>query len=116
MTSTTTVLFMAAKATVPSRILRRFGLSANSCTLHLPVAFRLRLRLPVLSRLEGLDLPLAQQRENAGDLAAEVAQAGHVRELAGDVLEAQVEELGFGLGQPVLQLHVVEGAQLGRVL
>src|SRR5947207_1030310 len=101
MTLTTTVLSISAEATVPSRILRRFGRSATRTHASLCVL--------VLSRLKSFDLALAQQRENAGDLAAKVAEAGHVRKLAGNVLEAQVEELGFGLGQPVLQLHVVEG-------
>ena len=59
------------------------------------------------------DLALAQQRVDAGDLLADLTQPGVVVELAGDVLEAEVEQLLAGLDQPVDQLVVVHLAELG---
>ena len=53
-----------------------------------------------LGGLGRLDLALAQDRVDAGHVLAEVAEAGGVVELPGDVLEAQVEQLLLGLGQP----------------
>src|SRR5262245_33010826 len=63
------------------------------------------------------DLALAQQRLDAGDLAADLRQARHVVELTGRVLEAQVEQLFLRLAEPVLELGVVELSELlGRVV
>src|SRR3954451_2995645 len=46
-----------------------------------------------LCRLGGDDLVAPEQRLDAGDVLAELAQAAVVVELAGDVLEGQVEQL-----------------------
>src|SRR2546421_8506348 len=89
---------MASETTVPSRTLRRLGRCSFASSA-----------IGLLGHGFGrLDLPLAQDGVEAGDLLLHLAQAGVVVELAGDVLEAQVEELLLRLGQAGEQLVVVE--------
>src|SRR5579883_2508690 len=61
----------------------------------------------------GLDLPLAQERLDPSHVLSHLADAGHVVQLASGQLEAQVEQLLAAVGQPLLQLVVV---QLGELL
>src|SRR5437588_4858219 len=89
---------MASEVTVPSRTLRRLGRSA--------------IALLGLG-LGRLDLALPQDGVEAGDLLFHLAQPGVVVELAGDVLEAQVEQLLLRVGQVREQLVVVHLAELG---
>src|ERR687897_321055 len=64
--------------------------------------------------LGGCDLPLAEQRLDAGDVLTHLAEARAVVELSRGVLEPQVEQLLLPLGQAVLELDLVELAQLLR--
>src|SRR5262249_24197344 len=89
---------------MPSRTLRRFCRSSVASGI-----FRLLLGR---QRLGGRDLALAQQRFEPGDVLPHLAQPRAVVELPSCVLEAQVEQLLLRLGQPVLELHLVELAQL----
>src|SRR5215211_7709481 len=91
---------------MPSRVLR--GLCRSSVASGI---FRLLLGA---ERLGGCDLALAQQRLDPGDVLAHLAEARAVVELPGGVLEPQVEQLLLRLGQPVLELDLVELAQLPR--
>src|SRR5947199_4665848 len=106
MTDTVTVLSMALDSTVPSLILRRLG------RVGVGLVWSATGRLPLLG-LGRLDLPLAEDRVDAGHLLLHLAQAGVVVELAGGVLEPQVEQLLFGLGQHCEQLAVVHLTELG---
>src|SRR5256885_15826067 len=89
---------MALETTVPSRSLRRLGRSGTAALLH---------------GFGGGDLPVPQDRVDARHLLLHLAQAGVVVELAGDVLEPEVEKLLLGLGQTVQQLLADHLAQLG---
>src|SRR5438552_10981200 len=92
---------MASEVTVPSRTLRRSGRSAIGL-------------LGLEQGLGRLDLPLPEDRVDAGDLLLHLSQPGVVVELAGDVLEAKVEELLLPLGQAGQQLVVAELPELRR--
>src|SRR5438105_1730763 len=98
---------MAFEATTPSRTLRRFGRDGEGLVCSDIGALS-------LLGLGGLDLPLPEDRVDAGDLSLHLTQAGVVVELAGGVLEAQVEQLLFGLSQVREELAVVHLAQLCR--
>src|SRR5205823_7344168 len=91
---------MALDTTTPSRTLRRLGRSGTLLLLS-------------FQGLGGGDLPVPQDRVDARHLLLHLAQAGVVVELAGDVLEPEVEKLLLGLGQTVQQLLVDHLAQLG---
>src|SRR3954469_12281192 len=89
---------MPLDTTVPSRTLRRFGRSGIS------------------SFLEGFgrrDLALAQDGVDAGHLALHLRETCVVVELAGDVLEPQVEQLLLGLGQRLDELVVAHLTKFG---
>src|SRR5438045_3059576 len=89
---------MPLDTTVPSRTLRRLGRSATGVLLQC---------------IGGGDLAIPQDRVDARHLLLDLPEAGVVVELAGDVLETQVEQLLLGLGQPVHELLVDHVAQLG---
>src|SRR5581483_9749504 len=103
--------------TVPSRVLRRLGRAAASAAAGVSSAIghsfsgvtgcRLGFEL-----LGCLDLLGPQQGLDARDLPAQHPQAGVVVQLAGDVLEAQVEQLVLDLHQPGGQLVGGEGPEL----
>src|SRR3982751_6851166 len=90
---------MALDTTVPSLTLRRLGRSATGVLLEC---------------LGGGDLPVPQDRVDARHLLLHLTEAGVVVQLSRDVLEAQVEQLLLGLGQPVQQLVVDHLAKFGR--
>src|SRR5438477_12384096 len=90
---------MALDTTVPSRTFRRFGRSGTAALLH---------------GFGSGDLTVPKDRVDARHVLLHLPEAGVVVELAGDVLEAQVEQLLLGLGQLGQQLLVVHLAQLGR--
>src|SRR5688572_8670419 len=92
---------MALDTTVPSRTLRRLTRVGVSSAI-----------VGLLGSLGGGDLALAQQRVDTGDVLAQLRKAVEVVELAGDVLEPEVEQLGLGLGQAGLQLVVLQVAEL----
>src|SRR5438105_6156578 len=89
---------MALDTTVPSRTFRRFGRSGTAALLH---------------GFGSGDLTVPKDRVDARHVLLHLPEAGVVVELAGDVLEAQVEQLLLGLGQLGQQLLVVHLAQLG---
>src|SRR3954453_18691222 len=105
MTSTTTVLSIPAELTRPSRTLRLLARAALGAVL-------LWSDICGLPGLEGRDLTLSQQGLHAGDVPLDLPEPCVVVQLAGDVLEPEVEELLLGLGQTRLELLVVELAQL----
>src|SRR5947209_16122057 len=90
---------MALDTTTPSRTLRRLGRSGTLLLLR-------------FHRLGGGYLPVPQDRVDARHLLLHLTEAGVVVELAGDVLEAQVEQLLLGFGQAVQQLLVDHLTQL----
>src|SRR5688572_15226665 len=124
---------MAEETTTPSRTLRGLGrvsgawapLSASAIGLSLvlsagghpgPAGLVGGLPLGVGLGLGGLgrrDLVLPEERLDAGDVPAELAQAAVVVELAGDVLEPQVEQLLAGLEELGDQLVVAHLSELG---
>src|SRR5829696_7403319 len=105
------VLSMPVEATRPSRTLRRFSraslVSATTCLPVCPCAAIIRR----VGRLSGLDLPLPEERVDPGHLLAEVPEPGAVLETPGGVLEAEVEQLGPDLGQPIHQLVIAQGPE-----
>ena len=111
MTATTAVLSIPSDTTTPSRTLRRARASAVGAAASLRWRRRGALggrRLVGVSvahvahRPAGrLDLALADEGVDAGDLAAHLRDLGGVVELAGGVAEAQVERLLLGRAQLV---------------
>src|SRR5437870_2457791 len=113
---------MASDTTVPSRTLRRLGRVLSSATgldsLALGCLRLGRGRDGLGAAQLGIgngQLAFAQHRVDAGDVAPHLSEAAVVVELAGDVLEAQVEQLLFGLGQMGQELGVVHLAQLDGI-
>src|SRR5439155_20231415 len=88
---------------------------AHLAPVHALLLGHLARPLGAFGGLGGRDLLFPQDRVDAGDVLAYLIQAGVVVELAGDVLEAQVEQLLPRLGQPPLELVVVDLPQLGRL-
>src|SRR5215211_9121082 len=109
------VFSMPVEVTRPSRTLRRFSrASVTSATVCLPVVlWAAVIRCRPLGRLGfgGGDLPLPQEGVDPGHLLAEVPEAGAVLEAPGGVLEAEVEQLGPRLAQPIDQLGVAQGPE-----
>src|SRR5881227_3547812 len=93
MMSTTTVLSIPAELTRPSRTLRLFARAGVDAVL-------LCSDIAVLLGLEGRDLPLPKKGLQAGDVPLDLPEAGLVVELAGHVLEAEVEQLFLRFPQP----------------
>src|SRR4030065_2487699 len=100
MMSTGTVLSRAAAPTTPVRTLRTLRSATRSTLLLLEI---------------GLNLLLPHDRGDPSHLATQVAQPGRLVQLVGGQLEAQVEQLLLGLGQPLRQLVVGAVAQVGRL-
>ena len=92
MTVTTMVLSMPAEVTMPSRTLRGLGRVVGLVS-HQRVS-------SCLERFGGRDLAGAELGVDAGDRRVRTAvEPGVVVELAGDELEAQVEQLFLRLGE-----------------
>src|SRR4029434_7565727 len=78
--------------------------SRGACSWSCPAR---SLALPLL-----VPLALVHHGEDPGDVLSDLAQPVRVVELAGDVLEPEVEQLLFGLGQLGGQLVAVQVGQL----
>src|SRR5688500_10546436 len=93
------VLSIFVLSTMPSRVLRLArGVSVVSGIALL---------------LGQLDLPLAQDRVEAGDVLADVPDASVTVELTGHVLEAQVEQLLLRLAESADEIGIAQAAELG---
>src|SRR5262249_58452634 len=101
-------LSILVEITRPSRTLR-WVVRASSSLPVVSSAMCLLLRFQLLGRG---DLALAQQRLDPGHLAPHLRDARDVVELAGGVLEAEVEQLLLRFTQPVLEFGVVELSEL----
>src|SRR4051812_25990595 len=95
------VLSIFVENTIPSRTLRLGRAVVVSA-------------IGVLLLLVQLDLARAKDRVEAGDVLLHLADLAVAVELAGDVLEPQVEQLGLRLGEAGDELGVAEVAQIVR--
>src|SRR5687768_12302252 len=97
------VLSIFVEKTTPSRVFRLARTAASSFVSAIGCLL-----------LVQLDLALAQDRVEPGDVLADLPDAGVAVELPRDVLEAEVEELLLGLRQARHQVGVAQVAKLRR--
>src|SRR5215472_18420636 len=67
------------------------------------------------ARGEPIELALAQDGLDPRDVLAHLLRAGKIRQLAGCLLDAQIELLLIGVAQPLLQLRVAQLMRLTRL-
>src|SRR5262245_56860066 len=113
MTLTTIVLSIFTESTMPSRVLRALPRASVAVAVSSGIAGVPLVGGELLGRF---DLALAQHGGDPRHVLSHLADAGGVGELAGDVLEPQVEELLARVGQALDELGVAEVAQGGGLL